>query len=100
MIGDQVTRTGELPDSVAHDIFIVGLMLQVTAYLPRDAAAQCITEVLGRLDNVVRKSAIRCLPTVARVWTGRAWRPPPDVLGRATLARNRSALLRPALAAQ
>jgi len=95
VISDQVTRAGELLDSVAHNIFIVGLMLQAATDLPRDAAAQRITEVLGRLDDVVRVVRDQVFASRGQgVWSGRAWRPPPDVLERAALARNRSALLR------
>lgn len=92
---DQVARAGELLDSVAHNIFIVGLMLQAAAHLPRDAAVQRVTEALGRLDDVVREVRDQVFADRGQgVRPDRAWRPPPDVLERAALARNRSALLR------
>jgi anti-anti-sigma factor len=94
VIGDQVARAGELLDSVAHNIFIAGLMLQAATDLPGDAAAQRITEVLSRLDDVVREIRDQVLADRDQgAWSGRAWRPP-DVLERAALARDRSALLR------
>ena len=94
LIGDRVTRAGELLDSVTHNIFIVSLMLQSAADLPRDAAAQRITEALGRLDDVVREVRDQVFADCGQgVWSGRAWRPPPDVLECAALAGNRSALL-------
>lgn len=91
---DQVARAGELLDSVVHDIFIAGLMVQAATGLPR-AAAQRITESLGRLDEVTREVRDDVLAERGQ-GTGpdRAWRPPPDALERSALARNRSAVLR------
>jgi anti-sigma B factor antagonist len=95
VIADQVVYAGELLDSVVHNIFIVGLMVQAAADLPRDAAAQRVTEALGRLDDVVREVRDQVLADRGQGFRpARAWRPPPDVLQRAALARNRSALLR------
>jgi len=95
VIGDQVTRAGELLDSVAHSIFMVGLMLRAATDLPRDAAAQRITEALANLDDVVQEVRDEVFAVRSKgVWSGRAWWPPPDVLERAAPTRNRSALLR------
>ena len=91
---DPVARAGELLDSVVHDIFIVGLMVQAASGLPR-AAAQRITEALGRLDDVAQEVRDDVLAERGRrTGPDRAWRPPPDVLERSALARNRSAVLR------
>lgn len=91
---DQEARAGELLDSVVHNVFIVGLMVQAAAGLPR-AAAQRITEALGRLDDVAQEVRDDVLAERGRdTGPDRAWRPPPDLLERAALARNRSAVLR------
>ena len=95
VIADQMVYAGELLDSVTHNIIIVGLMLQAAADLPRDTAARRVTEALGRLDDVVLEVRDQVLADRGLgVRPARAWRPPPDVLQRAALARNRSALLR------
>jgi anti-anti-sigma factor len=44
---DQVAHAGELLNSVVHNVSTAGLMLQAAGDLPRDAAAQRITEALG-----------------------------------------------------
>ena len=91
---DQAARTGELLDSVVHNIFTAGLMLQAAGDLPRDAAAQRITEALGRLDDVVREIRDHVLADRGQgIRPGRARRPPPDVPARPALARNRAASL-------
>lgn len=46
-------RVRELLDSVVNHIFKAGMSLQAATDLPRDAAAQHITEALHRLDEVV-----------------------------------------------
>ena len=92
---DQVARAGELLDSVVHNMFIVGLMVQATTDLPRGAAAHRITEALGRLDDVVREVRDQVLAERGQgIRPGRASRPQPDVLQRPALASNRSASLR------
>ena len=91
---DQAARAGDLLDSVVHNIFIVGLMVQAATGLPR-ATAQRITEALGRLDDVAQEVRDDVLAERGReAGPDRAWRPPPDLLERAALARNRSAVLR------
>ena len=95
VIADQVAYAGELLDSVVHNIFIVGLMLQAAADLPHDAAALRITETLGRLDDVVREVRDHVLADRSQsIRPGSAWRPPPDVLERSALAMDRAAALR------
>lgn len=91
---DQAARIGGLLDSVARNIFSVGLMLEAAVGLPRDAA-QRITEALDRLDDVVRdvRDHVRAERSQA-IGPDRPWRPPPDVLERAALARYRAASLR------
>ena len=92
---DQAARTGELLDSVVHNIFTVGLMLQAAADLPRDAAAQRITEALCRLDDVAREVRDHVLAGRGQgIRPGDARRPPPDVLVRSALARDHAASLR------
>jgi anti-sigma B factor antagonist len=92
---DQAARTRELLDSVVHDVFTVGLLLEATGDLPRDAVAQRITEAVGRLDDVVRKVRDHVLPGPGQgIRAGCARRTPPDVLGRAALATNHAASLR------
>ncbi len=92
---DQAANAGELLDSVVHNIFILGLMLEAAGDLPRDAAAQRVTEALGRLDDVVREVRDQVLAERGQgIRPGCAWRPPPDVLARSALARNRAASLR------
>lgn len=90
-----MARAGELLDSVVHNMFIVGLMVPAATDLPRGAAAHRITEALGRLDDVVREVRDQVLAERGQgIRPGRAWRPPPDVVQRSPLARNRSASLR------
>jgi len=90
----QAACAGKLLDSVVHNIFIVGLIVQSATGLP-DAATQRITEVLGRLDDVAREVRDDVLAERGQgIRPGCAWRPPPDVLERSALARNRSAVLR------
>ena len=92
---DQVARAGELLDSVVHNMFIVGLMVQAATDLPRGAAAHRITEALGRLDDVVREVRDQVLAERRQgIRPGRAWRPQPDVVQRSAGASNRSASLR------
>lgn len=52
---DPADRTRELLDQVVTSIFEVGLLLQATAELPRDATGPHITEALRRLDDVVQE---------------------------------------------
>jgi anti-sigma B factor antagonist len=91
---DQVAHAGELLDSVVHNISIVDLMLGAASGLPR-TAAQRISETLGRLDHVAREARDQVLAERGEaIRPAHAWRPPPDVLERSALARNRSASLR------
>jgi anti-anti-sigma factor len=92
---DQPARTGELVDLVVHDVLAAGLLLQAAGDLPRDAAAQRITADLGRLDDVVRDVREHMLARPGQgIGPGCARTPPPDVLARSALARNRAASLR------
>jgi anti-sigma B factor antagonist len=92
---DQPARAGELLDSVVRNIFIVGLMLEAAGGLPHAAAAQRITQALGRLDDVVRDVRDHALADRSQgIQPGRTWRPPRDVLERAALAKNRAASIR------
>ena len=92
---DQAARAGELLDSVVHNIFIVGLMLEAAGDLPRDATAQRVTGALGRLDDMAREVRDQVLADRGKgIRPDRAWRPPQDVLERSALARNRVASLR------
>jgi len=95
VIAGQVAHAGELLDSVAHNIFIVGLMLEAAVGLPRDDAAQRIAEALDRLDDVVGEIRDHVLTDRSEgTRPVSAWKLPPDVLGRSALARNRAASLR------
>jgi anti-sigma B factor antagonist len=92
---DQPARAGELLDSVVRDVLAAGLLLQAAADLPRDAAAQHITQALGRLDDVVRDVRDHVLAGPGQgSGPGCARSPRPDVLARSALARNRAAPLR------
>jgi hypothetical protein len=72
----------------------MGLMLGAASGLPR-TAAQRISETLGRLDDVAREARNQVLAERGQgIRPGRVWRPPPDVLERSALARNRAASLR------
>jgi DNA-binding NarL/FixJ family response regulator len=94
VVADHVA-CAELQDSVVHNIYIVSMMLQAAADLPRGAAAQRITEALGRLDDVVREVRDHLLADCGQgVRPGFARQPQPDVLERSARARDRSALLR------
>lgn len=91
---DQAARAGELLDSVVHNFFMMGLMVQAAIDLPR-AAAQRITEALDHLDDVAQEVRDDVLAERGQgIRPGRAWRPPPDVLERSAMARNRAASLR------
>ena len=54
-VADQSHLTKDLLDRVAHHLFQVGLSLQAAADLPGDVARERLTEVLGRLDDVVHE---------------------------------------------
>ena len=76
-------------------MFIVGLMVQAAADLPRGAAAHRITEALGRLDDAVREVRDQVLAERGQgIRPGRACRPRPDALQRPALAGNHPASLR------
>jgi hypothetical protein len=51
----QVGSAGELLDWAANSIFHIGVLLEGTHELPRDAAGPRIAEALRRLDDVVRE---------------------------------------------
>jgi anti-sigma B factor antagonist len=94
-MADQAARAGEPLDTVVHNVFLVGLMLQAAADLPRDIAAERITEALDRLDDVVRDVREQVLADRGQcARPGGTRRRAPDVLQRSALARNRSASLR------
>jgi len=53
---DQVARAEELPGLTVDGIFDVGLIMQAAIGLPPGVTAQRITDVLRRLDDLVRES--------------------------------------------
>ncbi len=86
-------RAEEMLDWAVSCIFTVGMSLQAAAELPRDAAAQRITDALCRLDDVLRE--IRRHVFAERGQQTRrdlAWRPPPGSDERFGLAPRRTAL--------
>jgi anti-sigma B factor antagonist len=91
---DRADRTGELLDWVVNSIFNVGVSLQAAADLPCDLTSQCITEALGRLDDVVRGIRDHVFAGYGeRAQPGLAWRPPPEPGEHVARTASRTRLL-------
>ncbi len=91
---DRAALAGELLDSVVSRIFSAGLILQAVTDLPHHVAVQRVTEAVGRLDDVVREIRDHVFAEHRQgTQEDLAWTPPPSVLERSALARNRVAVL-------
>ncbi|HYA52696.1 MAG TPA: hypothetical protein VEG33_16170 [Streptosporangiaceae bacterium] len=89
-------RAGELLDSVVNGIFTAGMSLQaaIGSSLP-EAAAQCITEALRCLEEVIREVRGHVFTAQGQqVQPGHAARPGPDARERRELAANHTEALR------
>ena len=92
---DPAAQTEELLGLTVQSIFGVGLILQAAIDLPPDDTAQCITDALRRLDDVVQDIRDHVLAEGGHsVEPGLVRRSPPQILQRSAQARDRAQLLR------